>query len=630
MSVTYLDFKSLFNSRWAKEIKGTKYEALDFVLDKKVFFNANGYSPVLRRYILEDIYDLETQDIEDFKDVEILKPKDGSLNIHNGNLRSRDLGIWNEVFTHYLGFRMGSPTIAPTLKNANFLKSISKSSDIANTKEVNASKVEDKYFHLWNENEQIVNDEELTLRQYLIVLHHGKEKNTFKRILRQEIVIKSNFSNIDIRKHSYSGSGRRGNVIRKDTSLMFETASRFDNAMTLTGIPSNIAIDAKALKENGNKSWIKFADYLLREKTKEDGIYNAYNLYNDIEFYWKNESVLEQIATSPYGDYYGKKNHRLNKRISNGEGSTIAQRLGLTKKLEDKIMNLKESEFYFDSDSDEKMSEIFDDRKVQEMVVLINSISSLRKTHGDVGVDEIFNEELIQKYRDYSNEIINIQDTLGNNYNNRWSVQLNSLPKYIELMDWAKHNNVKIGDFLDYATGMIWTEGFYTLNSLKDYLSDYWRFISVIDGDHKKFPKNLKAEHDKANLKYLFLTKTQGSKLFVNTVKEYADKFKYEDKDWVILPPYTPSDLIAEGQELGHCVGSYVSYVIEGRAIILFLRNKEEVEKSLYTIDIRNKNGQYQIQQIKGKSNKVIPRDSEAYSFVEKWIKKYNMEVVNL
>lgn len=629
MSVTYLDFKSLFNSRWAKEIKGTKYETLDFVLDKKVFFSSNGYSPVLRRYILEDIYDLETQDIEDFKDVEILKPKDSNLRVHNGQLRSRDFGIWNEVFTHYLGFRMNSLEIAPTLNNEEFLKS--KSKDIQNTKEVNASKVEDKYFHLWNENEQIVNDEELTLRQYLIILHHGKEKNTFKRILRQEIVIKSNFSNIDIRKHSYSGSGRRGNVVRKDTSLMFDTASRFDNAMGLNGIPSNIAIDAKALKENGNKSWIKFADYLLREKTKEDGIYNAYNLYNDIEFYWKNESVLEQIATSPYSEYYGKLNPRMNTKISKGVGSTIAQRLGLTKKLEDKIMNLTVSDFYFDSDSNEKMSEVFQETESLDMVRLIDGIKHLRISHGDVGVDEIFDDELIQKYRDYSNEIVNIQETLGNvTHRTRWSSQPNSLPKYIELMDWAKHNNIKLEDFLDYATNMIWTEGFYALSSLKDYLSDYWRFINTIDGNHKRFPKNLKAEHDKANLKYLFLTKTQGSQLFTKVVTEYSDKFKYEDKDWVILSPHTPSDLIAEGQELGHCVGSYVSYVIEGKAIILFLRNKEEVEKSLYTIEIRNNNGRYEIKQIKGKSNRVIPRDSEAYAFVEKWIKKYNMEVVNL
>jgi len=639
----YLSFENLFNSKWAKEIDGSKYEKLDYVKSNKLFFNENGYMPTTRDYIYNKLHKkVEIKDfkekpmyrekVEDSYDIETLVPIEGEE-----NFTFNVVGIKNRFkiqrTLHNYAFRKDFQTwhhlLLTSEKNDSFISDYTTSKSVVNRIRENELAIEDKYILIAYENEQFVDDKELTLKQYMIMLFHGKEKNIYKKILRQEIVIKSDFNNIDIKKFSYSASGKRSNVINKASSLMFESLPDEFNATLSGNLRPFVQIDVNELIENGNKAWIKFAKYLLREKADDNGIYWANNIYHDIEFYWSNESTIEQVSASPYSKLY----RRIQYQFMKEEGSTLQQKMGITKKIEEKIMNLSVNDYDFTLRGhrinlyEYSLNMAKGNRKVPALE-LVKTIGSIRKTFGDVGVDELFNEELINKYKEYSTEISNIQTTLGvSGYN---STHHTKLTHYFNLFSWCKDKNVKLSDFLDYAMNMIWTEGFYNINNLKGTLDDYWRFIDVIDGNHKRFPKNLKAEHDKANLKYMFLTRTQGNDIFKKRAQEYSDKFSVNGKEWSIIAPKEASDLIAEGQSLGHCVGSYISRVIDGGAIIMFLRNTDDIETPLYTIEIRNTDGIYKIHQIKGRNNRQIPQESEEFIFVQKWVNKNNMEVVNL
>ena len=99
----------------------------------------------------------------------------------------------------------------------------------------------------------------------------------------------------------------------------------------------------------------------------------------------------------------------------------------------------------------------------------------------------------------------------------------------------------------------------------------------------------------------------------------YGLEEKIKD-DFVILAPESPDDLVKEGNQLSHCVASYVKDVINGRCKIYFLRNKgEDIDKPLVTIEIRGMN----IRQAKGKSNRpVTPEQKE---FITKWAREKDL-----
>ena len=53
-----------------------------------------------------------------------------------------------------------------------------------------------------------------------------------------------------------------------------------------------------------------------------------------------------------------------------------------------------------------------------------------------------------------------------------------------------------------------------------------------------------------------------------------------------IICPKEQGDLVEEGRQLSHCVGSYASSVAEGQCMIFFLRHTDTPEKSLVTIQL--------------------------------------------
>jgi hypothetical protein len=87
----------------------------------------------------------------------------------------------------------------------------------------------------------------------------------------------------------------------------------------------------------------------------------------------------------------------------------------------------------------------------------------------------------------------------------------------------------------------------------------------------------------------------------------------------MIIAPKSASDVINEGVNQRNCVGAYVNRVIDGQTVILFLRRKDNPEKSLVTIEISPET--YSVRQHLMARNDHVT-SVKILNFIEKWQEK--------
>ena len=87
-------------------------------------------------------------------------------------------------------------------------------------------------------------------------------------------------------------------------------------------------------------------------------------------------------------------------------------------------------------------------------------------------------------------------------------------------------------------------------------------------------------------------------------------------KDLIAIVPKTPEDIVEEATRQRNCLRSYVERVKNGQTVVVFIRKKDEPEKTYVTAEILDG----RLTQLKGYCNSN-PRDKELMEFVEKWSK---------
>ena len=80
-----------------------------------------------------------------------------------------------------------------------------------------------------------------------------------------------------------------------------------------------------------------------------------------------------------------------------------------------------------------------------------------------------------------------------------------------------------------------------------------------------------------------------------------------------IVYPASLDNIVAEGQDLHHCVGGYVGKVAVKKTMILFLRRCEEAEKPFYTVEVLHG----KVEQIRGVGNQAPT--PEVAAFMDHW-----------
>lgn len=106
--------------------------------------------------------------------------------------------------------------------------------------------------------------------------------------------------------------------------------------------------------------------------------------------------------------------------------------------------------------------------------------------------------------------------------------------------------------------------------------------------------------------------------------KKYYQKAKaYEahNIDFSVIACKNLTELITEGRELHHCVGSYTDAVSNGKEYILFLRRNKDIDTPFYTIDVTPEG---EIRQIHGEYNCNI--SEEIQGFIDEWAKMFKLK----
>lgn len=65
-------------------------------------------------------------------------------------------------------------------------------------------------------------------------------------------------------------------------------------------------------------------------------------------------------------------------------------------------------------------------------------------------------------------------------------------------------------------------------------------------------------------------------------------KYLFESKDFAIVVPKNPKEILIEGMRLRHCAKKFISSIAEKKTLLLFVRKQEEPDKPFFTIEIKN------------------------------------------
>ena len=175
-------------------------------------------------------------------------------------------------------------------------------------------------------------------------------------------------------------------------------------------------------------------------------------------------------------------------------------------------------------------------------------------------------------------------------------------------------------------------KGYKTVREKYSHYSDYLGLAKQLnydlDNDTVRYPKDLKAAHDKTTSEFNvkeFDEKIRKAILKYPNItysKDELDKdFGFKDKSYEIVAPMNAGDIIEEGRTLHHCVGgdNYLNKHNTGKTFILFMRKTEAPDERYYTIEIDPID--LRIIQYYGAYDKK-PDKEQVDKFLEKW-KKY-------
>lgn len=179
---------------------------------------------------------------------------------------------------------------------------------------------------------------------------------------------------------------------------------------------------------------------------------------------------------------------------------------------------------------------------------------------------------------------------------------------------------------LKYIEGLK-SEGPYAMRNQE--VNDYHDYLQLaaglgynLDDDWILYPKNLKERHDQLteeqNERKVELEKEADDKKdrkLKRTIKRKGwTRYEMETEQLLIRLPKCAHEIRKEGNAQHHCVATYMDRMLAGETCILFIRKKEEQDKSYYTVEVRDN----EVIQVRGKYNVDPSEDVEEFMKVFK------------
>jgi len=156
----------------------------------------------------------------------------------------------------------------------------------------------------------------------------------------------------------------------------------------------------------------------------------------------------------------------------------------------------------------------------------------------------------------------------------------------------------------------------YTSMAVSDY-RDYLEMGSELGYDFTDefvlFPRNLTEAHDTTNLLHDKREAEIYNARIAGAYQSLTEQYGFADDTYAIIPPKSSEELVAEGHKLHHCVGTYAKRVASGESIVLFLRQRANLDEPFCTLEIKDG----EIKQKRGNDNREA--SVEVLDFLALW-----------
>ena len=129
-------------------------------------------------------------------------------------------------------------------------------------------------------------------------------------------------------------------------------------------------------------------------------------------------------------------------------------------------------------------------------------------------------------------------------------------------------------------------------------LNDYLNMSKELGNTRaNKYPRFLKLRHDITTRNYKIKPEATPENAFQKHIIYGLD---WMDKTHAVVSPITPQEMVEEGNKLHHCVAQYIKKVVNGVCQIMFLRDLEDGNQPLMTLEVKN----LAITQVRGDENR--------------------------
>lgn len=167
--------------------------------------------------------------------------------------------------------------------------------------------------------------------------------------------------------------------------------------------------------------------------------------------------------------------------------------------------------------------------------------------------------------------------------------------------DWAKLSDIEIEIMQRYFTEYSIHDkkmqkeilNLYIRSYLRDLFSDnegiftifkYVKYCEFLG--HKFEHKNFLREFAEVQRSYTLLKEEIDSNAIVENYKKQINAWNFKYGDFSIVIPNCAKDLIVEGTQMHHCVGRYVSDIVDNKRYICFVRKNNNIDEPYITCEI--------------------------------------------
>ena len=129
---------------------------------------------------------------------------------------------------------------------------------------------------------------------------------------------------------------------------------------------------------------------------------------------------------------------------------------------------------------------------------------------------------------------------------------------------------------------------------------------------------DFKYEHNRL-CKQLITIEDKGKNQKVISIHNYLKINIFEDNKFIIFPAYDIDSLVDESYQMNNCVRTYIDRIVDHDCEIYFMREKENINKSLVTVEVIDG----KVVQAKRKNNTSITEEDKI--FLNKFIENYTL-----